>query len=108
MAEGTSDEQVQQRLAARDHWREEEQARREHIIKATDQRNHVTQQEDARLRDMVQELNNHEPDDDAPAVKKLTDWEMAFLDDVLGFELLYSPKQARKIEDIWQHIFGDA
>ncbi len=91
------------RLSHRNATNEARQELQTRIIQETDKREHVGHVEDEECRKMVEELQNWEPGEGDP---RLTDWEVGFLDDVIGFPLLYSVKQADKIKIIWGRIYG--
>ena len=97
------DEEQSARLAMRDKTNEENRQRQIRVDKAIANRQHVDNTTDDNCRGMVAELLAYDPDGDD---KKLTEWEMAFLDDVDGYEQSYSPKQVDKIKSIWNRIYG--
>ncbi len=57
-------------------------------------------------KNMVQELLSYDSDDDKHGSKKLTDWEIRFLEDIEDVAKYLSTGQQHKLTEIWQRIFG--
>ena len=91
------------RLSHRNATNEAQQDLQHRILIETNKRVHVGEAEDEQCRKMADELLEYEPGE---GDTRLNDWQVAFLDDVVGYELLYSPKQADKIKEIWGIIYG--
>jgi len=57
-------------------------------------------------KEMLRELLGHDPDDDG---RRMTDWEVQFVEEMerrIDQGGTISSRQANKIAEIWQRIFG--